>query len=229
LESAILEDFRSDKGYNREQEGMSTGGKMKKILINFAHPAKSKSRINMALKHAVQDLEQITMNDLYAKYPDFNIDVDREQALCEAHDILVIQHPFYWYQAPSIVKEWMDLVLEHGWAYGSKGNALEGKLFLRAITAGGSDASYQAEGSNLFTIQELSAPYRAMANLCKMVWIPPFAVLGIHRGLPDEIVRMHAKNYRRFLIALSQDEIDLEKAKHVKYCSSQLDAIIGRG
>lgn len=29
-----------------------------------------------------------------------------------------MQHPFYWYSTPALLKEWQDLVLEHGWAYG---------------------------------------------------------------------------------------------------------------
>ena len=96
---------------------------MKKILILFAHPAKRKSKINKALIQAVQGLENVTVNDLYSKYPDFMIDIKTEQQLLLEHDIIIIQHPFYWYQAPAIVKEWLDLVLEHGWAYGSKGKA----------------------------------------------------------------------------------------------------------
>ena len=201
---------------------------MKKILINFAHPAKSRSRINMALWHDVKDLENVTINDLYANYPDFLIDIRREQQLCKDHDIIVFQYPFYWYQAPSIIKEWMDLVLEHGWAYGSKGHALEGKLLVQAITAGGDDSSYQEGGTNMFTIKELSAPFRATANLCKMEWMPPFMVLGIHRGLHDDQVRFHAENYRRFIVALREDNIRFDKAMNVKYCSANLDSIIGR-
>jgi len=199
---------------------------MKKILINFAHPAKSRSKINIALRNAVMDLENVTINDLYENYPDFLIDVKREQQLCEEHDIIIFQHPFYWYQPPSIMKEWMDLVLEHGWAYGSQGNALKGKLFVQAITAGGSDNAYKSGGFNLFTVAELSSPYRATANLCKMDWIPPFTVLGIHRGLSDERVRIHAENYRRFLLALRDDRINMELARKAKYCSANLDAII---
>ncbi|WP_461205649.1 NAD(P)H-dependent oxidoreductase [Clostridium sp. DL1XJH146] len=201
---------------------------MKKILINFAHPAKSKSKINIALRNAIQNLEGVTINDLYANYPDFMIDVKREQQLCEEHDIIVFQYPFYWYQAPSIVKEWQDLVLEHGWAYGKEGNALKGKLLVQAITAGGDDSSYQKDGDNLFTFAELTSPYRAMVNLCKMDWIPPFTVLGIHRGLPEEKVRLHAENYRRFIVALRENSVNMEKAKEVKYCSANLDNIIRR-
>ena len=54
-----------------------------KILINFAHPAKSHSNINKALRKAVEELDNVKVNDLDANYPDFMIDIKLEQALCE--------------------------------------------------------------------------------------------------------------------------------------------------
>lgn len=183
---------------------------MKKILVNFAHPAKARSKINKALLEAINQLEGVTINDLYANYPDFMIDVKREQALCASHDIIVFQHPLYWYQTPAIMKEWLDLVLQHGWAYGSKGNALVGKLFVQAITAGGDENTYHRDGVNYFSIGELTSPYRATANLCGMVWQPPFMVHGIHRGVAEDEVTIHAENYRRWLIALRDGHVDQE-------------------
>ncbi len=201
---------------------------MKKILINFAHPARARSKINNALRSAVEDLENVTFNDLYANYPDFLIDVKREQRLCEDHDVIIFQHPFYWYSTPSIMKEWLDLVLEHGWAYGSQAKALKGKLFLQAITAGGDDSTYQKEGYNEFTIGDLTSPYRATAKLCKMEWLPPFVVLGVHRGLPDEKVQAHAEDYRRTVIALRDGTLDTHQARQGQYINSDLNSTIRR-
>jgi len=201
---------------------------MNKILINFAHPVKERSKINNTLRDAVEGLEGVTFNDLYSTYPDFMIDIKREQQLCEEHDIIIFQHPFYWYSTPAIMKEWFDLVLEHGWAYGSEAKALDGKLFLQAITAGGDDSSYQKDGFNIFTIGELTSPYRATAKLCNMDWIPPFTVLGIHRGLTEEIVNAYAEDYRRTLIALRDGTLDIEKAKQNQYINSDLNSIIRR-
>ena len=199
---------------------------MKKVLITCAHPARSRSKINRALRGAVEDLDDVTINDLYAAYPDFLIDVKREQNLCETHDVIVFQHPFYWYSTPSIMKEWLDLVLQHGWAYGSQGNALKGKLFLQAITAGGDDSTYRKDGYNEFTIGELTSPYRATAKLCKMDWLPPFAVLGIHRGLPDEQVKTHAEEYRRAIIALRDERFEIEDLRQQNYLNSNLNETI---
>ncbi len=173
-----------------------------RILINFAHPAKSRSRINKALIAMVDQLEGVTVNDLYANYPDLMIDVKKEQALCESHDIIIFQHPLYWYQTPAIMKEWLDLVLQQGWAYGSTGNALKGKVFVQAITTGGDESTYHREGVNYFSIGELMSPYRATANLCGMIWQSPFMIHGIHKGLPEGDVNAHAESYRRWVISL---------------------------
>lgn len=201
---------------------------MNKVLINFAHPAQTRSKINRALRAAVEGLEEVTVNDLYASYPDFLIDVKREQKLCENHNVIIFQHPFYWYSTPAIMKEWLDLVLLHGWAYGAEGKALEGKFFLQAITAGGDDSTYQKNGYNEFTIGELTSPYRATAKLCNMVWLPPFTILGIHRGLPDEHIKVHAEDYRRAVIALRDEAIDVEKVQQGQYLNSDLNSTIRR-
>ena len=201
---------------------------MKRILINYAHPARARSIINKTLLAAIEGLDNVTINDLYANYPDFLIDVKREKSLCESHDVIIFQHPFYWYSTPAIMKEWFDLVLEHGWAYGSQAKGLEGKFFMQAITAGGDDSTYRRDGYNEFTIGELTSPYRATAKLCKMTWLPPFAVLGIHRGLPESEIKAHAEDYRRAVIALRDNMLDFEKAAQSPYLNSDLNGIIRR-
>ena len=85
----------------------------------------------------------MTIHDLYEVYPTLSIDVKREQALLLEHDVIVFQHPFYWYSCPAILKEWQDLVLEHGWAYGVGGTQLRGKITLNAITTGGPAHAYR--------------------------------------------------------------------------------------
>jgi glutathione-regulated potassium-efflux system ancillary protein KefG len=199
---------------------------MKNILILFSHPAFKRSTINAALREAVETLEGVTFHDLYASYPDFLIDVPYEQQLCEHHDIIIFQHPFYWYSTPAIVKEWFDLVLEHAWAYGSTGNALKGKITFQALTAGGGQESYRKDGLNLFTIRELTTPFRATANLCGMDWLPPFAVMGIHQGLPEKDRVRHAENYRRMLLALRDNRVDLDRARESELLNQNLNMMI---
>jgi putative NADPH-quinone reductase len=99
-----------------------------RVLILFAHPALERSRVNRVLIRDLDQLDGVTFHDLYEAYPDFDVDVAREQALLLEHDTIVLQHPFYWYSTPALIKQWEDLVLQHGWAYGHEGNALRGKL-----------------------------------------------------------------------------------------------------
>lgn len=199
---------------------------MEKILIIFAHPAKSKSKINIALRKAVEGLENVTIHDLYSHYPDFMIDVKKEQKLCEEHDVIIFQHPFYWYSTPAIIKEWFDLVLEHGWAYGSKGNALKGKYVIQALTAGGDEQTYSHEGKTTFTIEELTSPFKATAQLCKMNWLPTFTVLGIHRGLPEKEITVHAEHYRKMVLGLRDSRLDMDKASTCHDLNHDLDQVI---
>jgi glutathione-regulated potassium-efflux system ancillary protein KefG len=78
----------------------------------------------------------------------------------------------------------------------------------------------------LFTIRELTTPYRAAANLCGMDWLPPFAVLGINRGVPKSQRVRHAEDYRRILIALRDDRLDLDRARSSELLNQSLDAIM---
>ena len=151
---------------------------MKKTLVLFAHPALEKSRANAALIEGIRDLTHVTIRDLYAEYPDFLINVDREQALLEEHERIVLQHPFFWYSTPAILKEWFDLVLEFGWAYGEEGNALKGKSVLSAMTTGGGESAYCPDGYNRYTIDEFLRPVEQTAGLCQMDYETPFVVYG---------------------------------------------------
>ena len=115
---------------------------MKKILILFAHPGYHRSHANKALLQALRKVEGIHVHDLYQRYPNMFIDVAHEQQLLLEHDIIIFQHPLYWYSSPAIIKEWMDQVLEYGFAFGPDGHALKGKALLSVITTGGSQESY---------------------------------------------------------------------------------------
>ena len=201
---------------------------MTSILILFAHPALEKSRINRRLAEAVWGLEGTTFHDLYEAYPEFDVDIRREQRLLEEHDIVVLQHPFFWYSSPPLVKQWQDLVLEHGWAYGSQGTALAGKRVLSVVTTGGREDAYRPDGHNRFTMRQLLAPLEQTFVLCGMEYLPPFVVHGAHGMTADEI-RGHARDYRRTLEALRDGTLDLEAARRAPRLNLHLDELIRDG
>ena len=195
------------------------------VLILFAHPALEKSRVNRRLADAVRDLDGVTFHDLYEAYPDFHIHVAREQKLLTEHDTLVLQHPFFWYSTPAILKEWQDLVLEHNWAYGSKGTALRGKRVLNAVSTGGREAAYQVGGYNRFTMRQLLSPLEQTFRLCGMEYLPPFVAHGTHGMGPEEIER-HAEDYRRLVVALRDDRVRIDGSSDLLRINLDLDAVI---
>lgn len=176
---------------------------MKKILILFAHPRYEKSRVNKALLEGLHGQDGITVHDLYEQYPDFNVDTAREQELLLAHQIIVWHYPVFLYGPPAMVKQWMDLVLEHGWAHGVGGNHLEDKQIFATVTSGGSRESYSHSGFNRHTMPELLFPLQQAAHLCRMTWLPPYAVQGSYR-LTDGMLADYGKQYRQVLARLSQ-------------------------
>jgi glutathione-regulated potassium-efflux system ancillary protein KefG len=201
-------------------------GNLNPILILFAHPALEKSRINRHLIQAVRGLEGVTIHDLYEVYPNFHIDVKFEQDLLLAHDIIVFQHPFYWYSSPAILKEWQDLVLEYGFAYGHEGIALRGKKFLSAITTGGVEKAYDRDGYNRFTIRELLAPFEQTARLCGMDYLPPFVIHGTHKLQEQHQMTQHAADYRTAILALRDNTINWDHLKQVKRFNQDLTHVI---
>ena len=180
---------------------------MKKILILFAHPALEKSRVNARISPDLSELEGVTVHDLYESYPEFDIDVAHEKKMVEDHDVIVFHHPLFWYSTPAILKEWQDLVLEHGWAYGSTGNALRGKVFFNIITAGGREEAYRIDGYNGHTLRQLLAPIEQTSRLCKMVFLPPFVIYGTH-SIDADRVGSERTILVQILKAIRDDDID---------------------
>lgn len=189
---------------------------MTKILILFAHPLYEKSRIHKALKKAIPETSDITFRDLYELYPDFNINIKQEQQLLNDHDIIIWQHPVYWYSVPPLLKQWIDMVLEFGWAYGPGGDKLKGKYVMNVVSAGGQRTVYNPEGRNRFTVRQFFAPLDQTVMLCNMKYLAPFVVHGTHSLTNDEI-RDYASQYKMMLNKLLNGELDLVQSANSDY------------
>ena len=183
---------------------------MSRILVLFAHPVLEKSRVQLSLLKAITGLENVTINDLYEQYPDFDIDVKKEKKLLLANDIIIWQHPFYWYSSPALLKQWQDLVLEHGWAYGKNGTALAGKKIFNVLTSGGSAKAYKKDGYNKYPIHEYLRPFEQTASLCDMIYWPPFWVPGVHK-MEKLLIEKYSSQYRELLIGLRDEQISEEE------------------
>jgi glutathione-regulated potassium-efflux system ancillary protein KefG len=102
-----------------------------------------------------------------------------------------------------MIKQWMDLVLEHGWAHGIGCNNLVGKQVFTTITSGGTRESYSNGGFNRHTMPELLYPLKQAVHLCRMTWLPPFVVQGTY-GLTGEMLTDYGEQYRQVLAGLAQ-------------------------
>ena len=187
-----------------------------RILVLFFHPRYEDSRANRILADAARSIPGVQFRDMYEEYPDFNIDVRREQALLTESDIIVWQHPFFWYSCPPLMKQWIDLVLEYGWAYGKDGNKLEGKSVIQAISSAGTFEVYQPTGRNRFTYRTLLSPFDQTVHLCRMIYLPPFIVPGAPRMNREEISQ-YADRYKAVLEGLQQNRWDAETLASVEY------------
>jgi putative NADPH-quinone reductase len=157
------------------------------ILFIVAHPLLERSRANRAITDAVTQIKSLTVHKLYDLYPHFDIDVAYEQSLLRKHKLIVVQHPFYWYNVPPLLKMWQDEVLESGWAYGPGGVHLKGKDFLLSVSTGSARDSYAEGGVNQFPIETLLSPWNMTVNLCNMKWHKPRIFYNAMTATPESL------------------------------------------
>ena len=180
---------------------------MAKALIIYAHPAHQRSRANRLLLDSVRDLSNVTVHDLYEAYPNFFIDVQAEQQLSLEHDLIVIQHPVYWYNMPALLREWQDLVLEYGFAYGREQQQLAGKRLWIVLTAGAPEHTYAVDGVNERPLADYFLQYERMANVCALQMQPTFEIFH-SRHCDGTALQQRADEYRRRLLGY------LKEAEH---------------
>jgi len=189
---------------------------MNRITILIFHPLLHKSRVNQKLIQAVDGMDGVSIRYMYDLYPDFFIDVKKEQEILLETDIIVWHHPLYWYSSPSLLKEWIDLVLEHGFAFGRKGHALDGKTVLSAISTGGRREAYQSE-EDKYSIRQLMAPFEQTTKLCRMTYLSPFVTHGTHL-LDTAGIEKAASDYAKVIGALRDgvySAVDVHKFDYI--------------
>lgn len=177
------------------------------IVVILAHPYLARSRANRALVREIRELPGVSIRNLYELYPDFDIDVQAEQSALSAHDVIVWQHPMYWYSVPALLKHWFDKVLARGWAYGDGGNALRGKRCLWAVTTGGDAAAFSAEGMHAFPFSAFMPHVEQTARFCGMEWLEPVVLHASHRVSAHELHEF-ANGYRLRIQSLDEESQD---------------------
>jgi glutathione-regulated potassium-efflux system ancillary protein KefF len=171
---------------------------MARVLVIYAHPTPHRSRVNRRLAEAARVLPSVLVQDLYEAYPDFYIEAATEQALVVDAETLVFLHPIQWYSMPALLKEWLDTVLDPGWAYASRKGALRGKRYWLVATTGGAEDAYQAGGAHGRPFAEFLAPFHQTAAVCGMHWLEPHVLHGATTA-SEEVIEAHVAAFMRRL------------------------------
>ena len=147
---------------------------MTKTLIIMSHPDVTQSSSQQFLLAAVKGEEQIQVRHLesiLAAQGSKHFDKTLERAFLQEADRIILQFPLYWYQCPSVMKQWMDEVLTLNLSQKSK--MIE---FGIVVTVGAKSDRYTAGGSVGFGIEELLRPYQALANQLGWNYQTPFVI-----------------------------------------------------
>ena len=174
------------------------------IALIYAHPYAEQSLANRELLAAIDDLSFVTRRSLYDLYPDFDIDVHAEQRALASADLIVLQHPIYWYSMPALLKLWIDDVFALGWAYGEGGTALVGKSMQWVVTTGGDFCAYTPEGPHGHRFEAFIAPVLQTARFCGMHWQEPLIIHDAHAD--REHVAEAGRRYRECLLGFRKQQ-----------------------
>jgi putative NADPH-quinone reductase len=120
----------------------------------------------------------------------------------------LFQFPLYWYSTPSLLKEWQDLVLQHGFAYGHDGDKLAGKTLMLAITAGGTREAYTVNGYQQHPLRTFLTPLEQTAKLCRMAFATPYVLYQSLAAESDGEIDHHVAGYRELISAIVDDQYD---------------------
>lgn len=134
-----------------------------KTVVIFSHSYQSDSVSNVAIADVLSKAEGFEVRNLEQLYPNGVIDVAAEQAALVDADVVVFQHPIFWFSVTPMLKKWMDEVLQYGFAYGPNGDKLHGKKFIHSYTTGSGSDVYGAE-----LRQIVSASVLQSARYCGM-------------------------------------------------------------
>ncbi|KAL7067313.1 flavodoxin-like fold family protein [Cryptosporidium serpentis] len=175
-----------------------TGPDGARILVIFSHPGKSianQAIINILVEKFGQNIQVRHLDQLY---PNQRIDVEAEQRALVSAELIVLQFPMYWYNMPPSLKNWLDLVLSYGFAYGTS-YKLKDKHILVSITTGSENKNYEET-----TVNDFLTSLKSTSEFTKMKFA---GILAVHSMLlvpglmgEESDIRKRANNHANQVI-----------------------------
>lgn len=170
-----------------------------KTLVILAHPDMTNSKINKRwIKELQKHSDSIEINDIYSKYPDFKININKEQNLIENSSNLVFEFPLFWYSMTPLLKKWLDDVLTFGWAYGVENPVLRDKKLAVAVSAGADEDGFARHRS----LSELLSCFESTAYYCSSKFAGIHAFYGAESEYSQDKLDENAKEYVKFIKSL---------------------------
>lgn len=168
---------------------------MKNILVISGHTDLNNSVANMTilgeLERNMPEAEYVYLDQLY---PEFRIDVKKEQERLVRADVIVLQFPIFWYAMPSLMGRWMEEVFQHGFSHGSTGDKLKGKQVVASFTTGAPEATYSYEGPQHYPVEDFLPPLKAACNLCGMEFAGYIYTGGVSYQGRDDAAQLEQMN-----------------------------------
>ena len=164
---------------------------MKNVLVVCGHPDLAHSVANKAIVEELQKLLPTAEFDFLGDlYPEYKIDVKKEQAKLLKADVIVLQFPVFWYNAPSLLRKWFEDVLTFGFAYGVDKTVLAGKKLICSLSTGSPTEAYRHGGAQQYTMDEYLVGIKQLVLLCGMEWNGCIQTGGVsYETREDETVR----------------------------------------
>lgn len=148
-----------------------------RTIVYMAHPNVSESSSHQFLLSSGQSLTQTSYVDLSEEFSKQQVfDVESERKRLVAYDRIIFQFQLHWYQAPAIMKLWMDQVFENAYNDSSFLRQLKQKQLGIVLIAGVKASAYQVGGKEGRTISDLLSPYELFAKHFDMVYLQPLTI-----------------------------------------------------
>ena len=138
----------------------------KQTIVYVAQPNSEQSASYQFLVQSGQALTDVTYVDLAKEYQtQGGFDCAQEWQRLIAHERVILQFPLYWYQAPAVLKQWLDTIFGSELVYKQPLHQIE---FGIVVIAGVKASEYQIGGREGVSLSALLSPYYALARHFKM-------------------------------------------------------------